>query len=138
VRGSSATWWASRRARRRAGRASPSQPRGSLVPPDVRSTPTETIHFIIIIAVEKKSTSLYFLFVSQLLIIVINNGAKKTKTKQLFVYSHYHRINYPTTEAQAFLITHKKNGLNPTTRAQCALVGAKDCKCSRDRRLNVR
>jgi hypothetical protein len=34
-------------------------------------------------------------------------------------------------------ITHKESGPQPTTRAKCGLVGANDCKCSRDQRLNV-
>jgi hypothetical protein len=34
-------------------------------------------------------------------------------------------------------ITHEENGPLPTTRAQCGLVGANDCECSRDQRLNV-
>jgi hypothetical protein len=34
-------------------------------------------------------------------------------------------------------ITHKKNGPWPTTWAQCGLVGANDCKSSRDQRLNM-
>jgi hypothetical protein len=32
-------------------------------------------------------------------------------------------------------ITHKENGPEPTARAQWRLVGANDCKCSRDQRL---
>jgi hypothetical protein len=34
-------------------------------------------------------------------------------------------------------ITYKEKGPKPTTGAQCGLVGANDCKCSRDQRLNV-
>jgi hypothetical protein len=34
-------------------------------------------------------------------------------------------------------ITHKENGPKPTTRAQCGLMGANDCKYSRDQRLDV-
>jgi hypothetical protein len=34
-------------------------------------------------------------------------------------------------------ITHKENRSWPTTRAQFRLVGANECKCSRDQRLNV-
>jgi hypothetical protein len=34
-------------------------------------------------------------------------------------------------------ITHKENGPLSTTRAQCGMVGANDCKYSREQRLNV-
>jgi hypothetical protein len=34
-------------------------------------------------------------------------------------------------------ITHKENWHYPTTRTQCGLVGANDCKCSRNQCLNV-
>jgi hypothetical protein len=53
-------------------------------------------------------------------------------------HQHYQRANVLTASHMPSLwITLKENGPKPTRRAQRRLVGANDCKCSRDQQLNV-
>jgi hypothetical protein len=49
-------------------------------------------------------------------------------------FHHHHQpINVPTAGSKAFLMDY----MWVITRPQCGLVGAYDCKCSRDQQLNV-
>jgi hypothetical protein len=52
-----------------------------------------------------------------------------------FEEGHHQPSNVPTAGAQAFLVDYPQ-GERAITH-QCGLVGANDCKCSRDQRLNV-
>jgi hypothetical protein len=51
------------------------------------------------------------------------------------VNTYHQAINVLTAGAPAFLMDYAWE--EPTTRAQCELVGASDCKCSRNQRLHV-
>jgi hypothetical protein len=61
--------------------------------------------------------------------LIINFGRKTI---------HHQPINVPNAGAQAFLMDYPQGERAITHHAgQCGLVGANDCKYSRDQRLNV-